>query len=333
MTPHRPAGRNGKLIFTDHYSLLLTFKIMPKIARRKVQSEKRIIWNTNKPGAWENYRCLTEENDALNKLVEDDIFTASEFSERFEKIMDKVKYQSFGKVSFSDTSEVDKPLRKLYEEREDCIRKENDEKIQAVEKNISELLVKKQRIEYEKKLKALNTLKRTKGKSAAIFDLKDKILGEKKVQQEAVVMENPENEELIFDAEKIKSVSLNYLTNLLKNREPKEEYEKELQVINILHEKRMVEDKEDEDTFSHNDFQELLKNLGKKNKAKYKYILEGGQSFHGCLFRLFKIIWEKERKPSNWENTVAHQLFKGKGKMSKLSNYRFIHTKEEYIIS
>ena len=41
-------------------------------------------------------------------------------------------------------------------------------------------------------------------------------------------MENPENEELIFDAEKIKSVSLNYLTNLLKNREPKEEYEKEL---------------------------------------------------------------------------------------------------------
>ena len=191
----------------------------------------------------------------------------------------------------------------------------------------------KQRIEYEKKLKALNTLKRTKGKSAAIFDLKDKILGEKKVQQEAVVMENPENEELIFDAEKIKSVSLNYLTNLLKNREPKEEYEKELQVINILHEKRMVEDKEDEDTFSHNDFQELLKNLGKKNKAKYKYILEGGQSFHGCLFKLFKIIWEKERKPSNWENTVVHQLFKGKGKMSKLSNYRFIHTKEEYIIS
>ena len=91
----------------------------------------------------------------------------------------------------------------------------------------------------------------------------------------------------------------------------------------------MVEDKEDEDTFSHNDFQELLKNLGKKNKAKYKYILEGGQSFHGCLFRLFKIIWEKERKPSNWENTVAHQLFKGKGKMSKLSNYRFIHTKED----
>ena len=72
-------------------------------------------------------------------------------------------------------------------------------------------------IEYDKKLKALNTLKRTKGKSTAIFDLKARILGEKKVQQEAVVMENPENEDLIFDAEKIKSVSLNYLTTLLKS--------------------------------------------------------------------------------------------------------------------
>ena len=40
-------------------------------------------------------------------------------------------------------------------------------------------------------------------------------------------------------------------------------------------------------------------------------------------------MWDKEEKLSKWEETTAHQLFKGKGRKSDLSNYRFIHTKEE----
>ena len=34
-------------------------------------------------------------------------------------------------------------------------------------------------------------------------------------------------------------------------------------------------------------------------------------------------------KPTQWDNTVAHQLYKGKEVKSKLSNQRFIHTKDE----
>ena len=40
-------------------------------------------------------------------------------------------------------------------------------------------------------------------------------------------------------------------------------------------------------------------------------------------------MWDSELKPPQWENTIAHQLYKGKNEMSKLSNYRFIHTKQE----
>ena len=40
-------------------------------------------------------------------------------------------------------------------------------------------------------------------------------------------------------------------------------------------------------------------------------------------------MWDTEEKPAQWESTIAHQLFKGKGLKSKLENYRFIHTKDE----
>ena len=302
------------------------------VKRRKVQTEKQVLWNTNKPGAWESYSALTDDNEELNKLEKDDISSPSEFNDRLNNIMNKVKYEVFGKVSFSSKTFVDKPLEKLYEDRTSYLTNQvEEEKINEVEEKIANLLVQMQREEYEKKLKTLNTLKTTKGKSAALFHLKAKVLGDKKVQQEAVVIEDPENHELIFDAEKIKSTSLNYIKNLLTNREPKDAFKVDLIIINIMHEHRMIEHVENEEfeNFTDEDFCELLKNLKKKNKDKYRFILKGGQSFLKCLFRLFKLVWDKEEKPSKWEETTAHQLFKGKGRKSDLSNYRFIHTKEE----
>ena len=43
MTPHRSGGRNRTLIYTDHFSLLLIFKSMPMVKRRKVQTDKRVL--------------------------------------------------------------------------------------------------------------------------------------------------------------------------------------------------------------------------------------------------------------------------------------------------
>ena len=192
---------------------------------------------------------------------------------------------------------------------------------------ISNLLLKNQRIEYEKKLENLRTLKSTKGRSAAVFSLRAKVLGEKKVRQEAAAVEDPVTKVIIYDAENVKDTSLEYLKNLLSNRKPKEEYEKDLRIINLLHDRRMTEDIEEDNELTKDDFHDLMKKLQKNNKNKYKFILQAGTSFRKCLYKLYKLTWDSEMKPTQWENTVAHQLYKGKGEKSKLSNYRFIHTK------
>ena len=169
-----------------------------------------------------------------------------------------------------------------------------------------------------------------KGKCAAVFSLKAKILGEKKEKQEAVVIEDPDTEELLFDAESIKAASLKYLKDLLTNRDPREGYENDLKVIKILHNKRMAEQNdENNEELTKDDFKNMLKMLEKKNKTKYKFILNGGKSYQSCMFKLFKITWKTEKKPTQWNNTIAHQLYKSKGVKSKLSTYRFIHTKDE----
>ena len=50
--------------------------------------------------AWESYLALTDDNEELNKLEKDDISSPSVFNDRLNKIMNKVKYKVFGKVSF-----------------------------------------------------------------------------------------------------------------------------------------------------------------------------------------------------------------------------------------
>ena len=67
----------------------------------KKSSQKQKLWNTNKNGGWESYKDLTEDNPELTKLLEDDdISTPTPFNENLQKIMNKVKFRAFGKVSF-----------------------------------------------------------------------------------------------------------------------------------------------------------------------------------------------------------------------------------------
>jgi hypothetical protein len=232
-------------------------------------------------------------------------------------------------VSFSNKSKLDKPLEELYKEREAISNSDQtDEKMVNVENRIANLLLHKQRIEYEKKLENLKLLKNSKGKSAAVYGLKAKILGDKKVRQEAIAIEDPDTKNLVFDAEEIKSTSLAYLKKLLTNRKPKDEYNNDIQVINLVHQIRMDDEVEESEDLTISDFSNLLKNLI-KNKTKYKFILKAGASFQKCLFKLFRITWVQEIKPTQWEDTIAHQLYKGAGEKCKLSNQRFIHTKEE----
>ena len=53
---------------------------------------------------------------------------------------------------------------------------------------MTENLLKEQRNNLEKELESLKELKMKKGKSASIFALKNKIVGKKKLEQEATII-------------------------------------------------------------------------------------------------------------------------------------------------
>ena len=84
--------------------------------------------------------------------------------------MDKFKFQCFGKVTKKNHSiTYDKELSKLYDEKA-----ENETESEAIEAKINSKLIEYQMKDYEKKLKYLDKVKKEKGKSAAIFKLKEK---------------------------------------------------------------------------------------------------------------------------------------------------------------
>ena len=327
-TPHRPIGK-GKLRFTDHFSLLLKFKNLPTKKMWKKFQNRNIIWNTKREGGWEKYKTMTEDNQELVDLLDNDRLDSTQLVKKIEHVMTKIKFQAFGKVTVRDTKIEDNELSKLYVRRKHLIENKQDEKVKEVEVDITEKICDIQRGAYEDKLKSLNDIKTNKGNQAALFKLRAKIVGGKKSRQEAVSMVDPETEEMLYEPEQIKEASRKYLTKLLTNRKPNEGYENDIKVKEIIHDVRMKESIVDDEKFTDEDFKSLMKNLKTKNKEKYPFILRAGTDYIRIIYSLFQKIWESESKPEQWDKTVAHQLFKGKGKPTWFKNQRFIHTKEE----
>ena len=58
-TPHRAIQKNGKVVYTDHSSLLLQFKNIPMAVLSYQKPKETIVWNTNKEGGWRKYLDLT----------------------------------------------------------------------------------------------------------------------------------------------------------------------------------------------------------------------------------------------------------------------------------
>ena len=87
-TPARPINRKGKyrLIYTDHFSTLLSLKDLPR--RQKEKVENRVMWNLSKLNGWEEYKKVTNENsEKLLKIVENNSYPIDVVMEKFEKVM------------------------------------------------------------------------------------------------------------------------------------------------------------------------------------------------------------------------------------------------------
>jgi hypothetical protein len=139
-------------------------------------------------------------------------------------------------------------------------------------------------------LHCLDLLKKEKGKSASVFKLKEKIVRTKKVSQEAVSMKDPEYGEIILDSKKLKEASVKYLSNLLTKRNPKEDFKEKFEIMVSLHDLRMKENQDDKEGITDEDFMTFLKQISKKNKEKYQFILKAGNSYKKVLLAVYRKV-------------------------------------------
>ena len=156
--------------------------------------------------------------------------------------------------------ETDKELSKLYEQKDNGNCEHED-----IDQLINNKLHEHQLKNYEKKLSDLKRLKTEKGRSAGVFKLKEKIVGSKKTNQEAVTMKDPDSGELIMENEELKEASVRYVSNLLTNRCPLDDFKEEFIAMESLHNMRINYDPDSESSISKDDFEKFLKEIAKKN--------------------------------------------------------------------
>ena len=66
-----------------------------------------------------------------------------------------------------------------------------------------------------------------------MFKLKEKVLGSRKEGSESVSMNDPVTGQIMCDPEELKRASVDYLSSLLRNRDPKEEFKEDLKTLSI----------------------------------------------------------------------------------------------------
>ena len=79
-------------------------------------------------------------------------------------------------------------------------------KMKHQEPSISKLL-ELQRVDVEKEFENISNIKLTKGRTAAIFKIFNKIKGKSKDGPELVVMKNPETDKFIFSPDELNTAS------------------------------------------------------------------------------------------------------------------------------
>ena len=122
--------------------------------------------------------------------------------------MEKVKYSCFGKVSISKVSKEEKQVEVLQKEKMslECLPKDEEvnKRMKTVDEELATALHNMNSINFEKEIDNLTRAKKLKGKSAAIFKLREKVLGPKESSLDAVAIEEPKDGELVSYPRRIK---------------------------------------------------------------------------------------------------------------------------------
>ena len=302
-TPYRVITKGSDLVarYTDHYSIICTLKDLPSAFQ---EQETLTKWNLRKPGGWERYK-VTSDNiaDKVNMIVENEA-DINDVVKKFEKLHDKAKFAAFDKTKIKNRK---------------CNKMENKLEIKE--------LLQKQSDKIEEEILEIKQLKH--GRCSKVFQMKSRISGNKKSNQEAHAIKDPTTGDIVVSKEEIKRVCLEYNCGVLKNNEPEDNFEEMIKIKEDLHDLRM-NNKIGQGAFAvkKEDFDNTVKKFKDKKKATYDFLVKGGTKFKEGVYKLCKRMIENEEFPTSFDSTCLSQIYKGKGSKLNLSNSRFIHLKE-----
>ena len=163
-----------------------------------------------------------------------------------ERELTRVKYKAFGKVSYNKKPRTERKVNKLTQKKYNLITKKNDaeiveEELVEIDKEIYEAVNEVNKRSIDKSKAKLRNLKETKGRAAAVFNLKKSILGSSISSREPYIVIDPNTGIEVMTPTEIKRLTLKYCVSLLTNREPKDLYYEHIQRKKQLHWLRMNE--------------------------------------------------------------------------------------------
>ena len=125
--------------------------------------------------------------------------------EAFEKVHEKIKFKSFGKVK----------IGKSYREKVGQVIKDPKEQFEEEEAKASK------EIDQINKMKLSNIGK--------VWEIRRRIVGGKKANIEATAITNPDSGKLVVSKDNIKKVTLKYCIDTLSSNIPEKEYQKHIE--------------------------------------------------------------------------------------------------------
>jgi cell fate (sporulation/competence/biofilm development) regulator YlbF (YheA/YmcA/DUF963 family) len=128
--------------------------------------------------------------------------------------------------------------------------------------------------------------------------MKSRIEGSKNQSQEAHAIIDLSSGEILVSSEEIKSETLEYNCDVLKNNEAEEVFEELVEMKEALHTMRM-QDKIGAGSFTvkNEDFKRVVKKFKDKGKQTYGFLVKAGPKFKQAIFVLCKRIIENEEYP------------------------------------
>ena len=242
----------------------------------------------NKEGGWERFSQLTSNNKRLDSIVQDDNFDdPDQIQTAIEKEERKIKFAAFGKIGIKSRARVSEKVVRLQKKKMTLTENVETEKkeIADIEEEMKEAILNDQRETLKMEMDKFETCIKKKGSAAAIFKLRERVLGGKKKPQEAIIIKDPDTNIPITDRNEILKTTLKYCKNLLMKKEPiaifKEDYKSKV----IAHQRRMKEECEEVE-FTESMIQKALNETSKKKPGQYDFIIKSGNSYE-MLFLSF----------------------------------------------